>query len=342
MDHTAPKMSMPSPDELLAYRDGIYASDLLICAVAHFDFFSRMAEAPVSNGDLRQATGITERPLDVLLTLSRSRGLVSQEGQGFSLTPLARQYLISSAPQSLVPYYSSLGTRPQCLEFRDILTTDRPAGWASGDRRSRWLESMGEPAFADAFTSAMNSRGALLGDRLAERLDCSDYSALLDIGGGSGVYARRLAASQPDLRATVLEISPVDRAATRAISASGMSSRVQVEAGDMFAAIPAGYDLHLFANVFHDWDVDSLHTLCRRSHEALTPGGAVVIFDAHLNASKDGPLLVAEYSCLIMHSTAGRCYSTAEVSDALHSAGFGRISVKSVDPVRSIVQGRKG
>jgi len=47
-----------------------------------------------------------------------------------------------------------------------------------------------------------------------------------------------------------------------------------------------------------------------------------VIHDAYLNAAKDGPLHVAEYSVLLMHSSEGRCYSVGEMEGYLNDAGF--------------------
>jgi acetylserotonin N-methyltransferase len=48
----------------------------------------------------------------------------------------------------------------------------------------------------------------------------------------------------------------------------------------------------------------------------------LIIHDAFINATKTGPLHVAEYSCLLMHSTQGKCYSTSEYAALLEEAGF--------------------
>ena len=47
-----------------------------------------------------------------------------------------------------------------------------------------------------------------------------------------------------------------------------------------------------------------------------------IIHDAFINADKTGPLPVAEYSTLLMHSCQGKCYSTAEYAALLVDAGF--------------------
>src|SRR2546426_414249 len=57
----------------------------------------------------------------------------------------------------------------------------------------------------------MDCRGVYLGPALAARLECSKHHHLLDIAGGSGIYACAIVARHPHLRGTVLEKSPVDR-----------------------------------------------------------------------------------------------------------------------------------
>lgn len=329
------------PSCLLRYRDSIYASDLLICAVACFDFFTFLKDGPATFDEICDAMQVQPRPADVLMSLLLSLELVEACEDTFTLTELSAKYLVSDSPDSLVPYYSSLKNRPQCMEFCDVLRTGKPAGWSSKDEGKNWTKSMQDQEFADAFTAAMDSRGAYLARKLADTLDVSRNRALLDIAGGSGIYACSIAGRSSHLAATVLEIPPVDLAAMRSIESKSMSSRVKVVSGNMFEEIPAGYDVHLFANAFHDWDTDSLKMLAANSFKSLSPGGFIAVFDAHLNECKNGPLPIAEYSCLLMHSTEGKCYSTREISDILTAAGFCQIDVTDVAANRTVITGKK-
>ena len=327
-----------TPGELLGYRDGIYASDLLICAVAHLNFFTLLHNSPADLEELCAELEIARRPADVMVTLFLAMGFIDRKGSQYVLKQTAKDYLVSGVPYSLVPYYASLGNRPQCLEFVDVLRAGQPAGWSSDKDGGRWLESMQDAQFADAFTAAMDSRGAFLADELAKRLNCVSYESLLDVGGGSGVYACALAHNNSNLAANVLEMSPVDHAARKSIAARGMTERVEVVAGDMFKGIPDGHDIHLFANVFHDWAYDSVQGLAKSSYDALNDGGMIAVFDAHLNEAKDGPLSVAQYSCLIMHATPGRCYSTREIGQALSAEGFVGTAVTDIAASRSVIR----
>jgi acetylserotonin N-methyltransferase len=330
------------PSCLLRYRDSIYASDLLVCAIAYFDFFTCLTEGPKAFDEICNTLRIKSRPADVLISLLVSMELLEMRGGRYGLTDLSSAYLVSNSPDSLVPYYRSLQNRPQCIEFREVLQTGKPAGWSSKKEGEDWMKSMQDREFADSFTAAMDSRGTFLARRLAERFDLSKYSTLLDIAGGSGIYACSLARLDSHLAATVLEIPPVDLAATRSIESKGMSSRVDVIQGNMFEGLPTGYNVHLFANVFHDWDTESVTQLSANSFRSLGSGGLIAVFDAHLNEIKNGPLPVAEYSCLLMHSTEGRCYSTKEIGDILVSVGFSQIEVTDIAADRTLITGKKG
>ena len=176
---------------------------------------------------------------------------------------------------------------------------------------------------ATEFTAAMDRRGLLAAQALAKNLDLEGRHRLLDVAGGSGIYACSLAAHFPELTGSVLEKPPVDRIAARSIAARGFSDRIGIVSADMFTApLPDGYDIHLLSNVLHDWDVRRRSAIARRLGTCVAAGGLVIIHDAFLNADKTGPLTIASYSVLLMHVTQGRCYSVAEMEAWLDEAGF--------------------
>jgi len=93
--------------------------------------------------------------------------------------------------------------------------------------------------------------------------------------------------------------------------------------------------------VLHDWDVPAVDAILRASFAALSPGGLLVIHDAHLNAAKTGPLPVAAYSVMLMHGTEGRCYSAAEMFERTSAIGFRDQAFVDTAGDRSLVTARK-
>ena len=66
-----------------------------------------------------------------------------------------------------------------------------------------------------------------------------------------------------------------------------------------------------------------------------------MIHDAFLNAEKTGPLHVAEYSVLLMHSSEGRCYLTREMERYLTDAGFRDVAYRDTAAARGIMTAAK-
>jgi 3-hydroxy-5-methyl-1-naphthoate 3-O-methyltransferase len=341
--------TVPGTDPVAIYRvrDGIYAADLLLTAIVHLDLFSWLAERPSTTEEICRGLETTARPTDVMLTLFAAMGLVETRGgqgeQQFHVTPTAREHLVKTSPWFLGPYYESLKNRPIALDLLKVLKTGKPANWSSQKDSHDWHKAMESEAFATQFTAAMDCRGVYLAQAVAKSLDLSRHRRVLDIAGGSGIYACSLVTHHPHLSATVFEKPPVDGIATRAIANRGCSDRVALVAGDMLVdRLPVDADVHLWSNVLHDWGEPVVRQLIQQSFDALPSGGLVVIHDAYLNPAKNGPLHVAEYSVLLMHSSEGRCYSTREMEQYLTDAGFCDVRYRDTVAARGVMTATKG
>ncbi|HUF63676.1 MAG TPA: methyltransferase [Verrucomicrobiales bacterium] len=316
----------PDPELIYRYRDGVFRSQLFTAAVVVLDLFNWLEENPCDFVGLCEGLELAARPADVLLTLVRAMGLVSLDSDGvLRLTAIARDHLLRRSPRDVTAYFASLGGGPVVRDMVQVLRTGVPANWAGGEDALDWHAGMVTDEFSRSFTAAMDARGHYLGEALAGLLDLHGRRRLLDVAGGSGVYACRLAACNPGLTAIVLEQAPVDAIAREAVARRGFADRVEVLSAEMFSGRwPEDCDAHLFSNVLHDWDVPEVKSLLARSYDSMPGGGMVVVHEAFLNRAKDGPLPVAEYSAILMHATRGRCYGIGEMEDFLRVAGFVR------------------
>ncbi len=277
-----------------------------------------------------------------MLTLFTAMGYVEQRESVFHLTTLGREHLVKGSPYFIGPYYASLKDRPVTKDFLSALRTDRVANWGSFKDGNAWAKAMEDETFAAGFTAAMDCRGVYLGQAVAKSVSLEKHQRVLDIGGGSGIYACSLAAHFPNLRPAVFEKPPVDAVARRAIANRGYGERVDVIAGDMFHdALPGGFDAHLISNVLHDWAEPEVRKILRASASALAPGGLLIIHDAYINSDKTGPLPVAAYSAMLMHSTEGKCYSTRETQTFLDELGFVDFQYRPTAADRGIVTATK-
>jgi 3-hydroxy-5-methyl-1-naphthoate 3-O-methyltransferase len=79
----------------------------------------------------------------------------------------------------------------------------------------------------------------------------------------------------------------------------------------------------------------------RGAGRPLEPGGSFVDHDTHINEAQTGPLPMAEYSVLLMHSTPGKCWSVGELAAMLGEEGFGDVATRTTAGDRTAVVARK-
>jgi hypothetical protein len=128
-------------------------------------------------------------------------------------------------------------------------------------------------------------------------------------------------------RVTTTDPTPLDRV------------RDGIYAADLLTVAIA--ELDLFSHVLHDRGEEQVRALLAASFAALPAGGRFVDHDTHIDARKGGRLPVAEYSVLLMHSTPGRCWSTAELAAMLADAGFRDTEVRPTAADRTVIVARK-
>ena len=328
----------PDPTALLRLREGVYLGDLVIAAIAELDLFTKLGDEPRSPAEIAALLGLDVRATAVMCEALETLELLEPDGGKLTASATARAHLVAGAPGDLRPYFASLRERPAVRELADVLRTGRPAAWASAAAGDDWAGRLDDPGFAEEFTAAMDARARVLAPALAQALADVPARRVLDIAGGSGAYGCALLDGRSEIQVAVLERPPVDEVARTLLRRRGYDS-VDVVSGDMFEVLPAGYDLHLYSHVLHDWDIAAVEALLRSSFAALPSGGRVVDYDAHLDSPREPA--VAAYSVLLMHATEGRCYGVEEISGLMRAAGFVDIDVRRTVGDRSAICARR-
>ena len=182
---------------------------------------------------------------------------------------------------------------------------------------------MDQAETARHLTLSLAGRAKNVAPVLAERLPLPDAKLIVDVGGGSGLYAIAWLRRHPKLRAIVWDRGEVLKVAAEMSAHYGVADRLQCREGDMFAdPVPEGADCILLSNVLHDWDVPECRQLISRCAAALSAGGRLLIHDVFLNDALDGPLPIALYSAALFTITEGRAYSAGEYRQWLQEAGL--------------------
>ena len=161
--------------------------------------------------------------------------------------------------------------------------------WGSLDRLI--VEGRTELPFDNGFTDASTywsdymkgqHNRALSGqaDNLVKSVDLSGRRKLLDLGGGAGSYSIALCKHNPELKARIIDRKEPLEIAARLVAESGLEDRIELVEGD-FGEIELGNDsdVVLISGVALIVSEEECRALLRRAHEALAPGGVLVLQD---------------------------------------------------------------
>jgi SAM-dependent methyltransferase len=312
---------------------GNYAMELLTAAVAHFEVFERLAAGPVDAAALRAATGLGTRQFIVLLTGLRALRLIEEQEGRLQTTPLAAEHLTPGGPWDVSDYIRLAADSPGVVALVEQMRKNKPDERAMFIYRDGLESAMEEDQSARQLTLMLAGRAKNIAPVLAERVNLSAARCLLDIGGGTGLYAIAFLQRYPQLRAMVFDRPAVLKVAAEVAEQNGVSDRLRCVAGDMFVDdFPPGCDVHLLSNVLHDWDIPECRRLVAKSAQSLPPGGRLLIHDAFLHDDYSGPLYPALFSVALMVLTEGRNYSGAEYKAWMTDSGL-----SPGDPIQTLV-----
>ncbi|MEF2145695.1 MAG: methyltransferase [Desulfovibrionaceae bacterium] len=320
-----------SPDDIRALSSAFQQSRILLTA-ADLDLFTHLGRATRSAAELSPLIKADERALDRLLNALTALGLATKQGNAFTATDAAHALLSRESPD-----YIALGHRSNLY-----------ANWNTLTQAVRTGMSVLTPDFDDDsrredFIAAMHNRGGVDADGLAARLPLAGLKRVLDVGGGSGVYAMGMCRAEPGLEVVVLELPKVVPITARYVAEAGLSDRITTKAGNFNSDDwGAGYDLVLLSAIVHMLGPEENARLLERAFAALAPGGWCAVVDFLMDDSRTRPAFGAVFALNMLVNTArGDVYTRAEARDWFTHAGFVALQDIDTGPKTSMVLGRK-
>jgi predicted O-methyltransferase YrrM len=187
------------------------------------------------------------------------------------------------------------------------------------DRGDEWLEP---------FIAAMHSRGRSQAPMDVNLLDLHDVTRVLDLGGGSGVFAMAFARVKQDLHATVFDLPEVVGLTRQYVADAGLSDRIDTLAGDYRTDdIGDGYDLVFLSAIVHSNSDGRNAELIRKCADALNPGGQVVVQDFVMDEDRVHPAHGAMFALNMLVATPeGDTFTEAEICGWMEAAGLVNIT----------------
>lgn len=302
------------------------ATSAALSAADRLGVLARLDVGPADPITLARDCAISERGARLLLSALSSLGLIEQDADGVYHTALPDLAQVST-------WITPWGQLNQSI--RD----DRPAraGDTPGGAEILYPEVVAHLGayFAPAAKQAvdhLNARG----------------QRVLDLGAGAAPWSLALAARNPDMRVTAVDVPSVLEVTRQVVAASNYAIQFDYLSGDLFT-IDLGrstYDLAIVGNLCHLFDEATNRRLLGRLFDTLRPGGMLAILDALPNEWLDGPRPIVLYALgLLLRTNRGQVYPFSTYVGWLREVGYEaveRVDLSPTPPISLITARRPG
>jgi C-methyltransferase len=225
-------------------------------AAARLGVADELGEDPRPAADLAAATGTDPDTLDRLLRALTSHGIFAQTAPGlYAHTDLSR-LLREDHPASL-KYLVLWTTAPWTWQAWPRLEEAIRTGKAVfpeiyGQEFFAYLTDS-DPESAEVFSRAMTQSSRISSDLVADVLDLTGVTTVVDVGGGQGHLIATLLRRHPQISAVLYDLDDVVAGALTELRDGGaLADRCQVVGGDCRVEVPAGADLYVLSLVHRE------------------------------------------------------------------------------------------
>ena len=263
--------------------------------------------------------GLTASAAHTLLTAAQALKLTEEVSRGFWMVgELGASVLGNPAVADMVKHHQVL--------YRDL--ADPLAILRHRDKtglRDYWSYVPGGNNPDDGhreYSQLMSSSLALISDHILETFPLTDYQSLIDVAGGTGNFARMVKKRYPDITATVLDLPEVVSEAKNQFPRCD----IRFVATDMFRSpLPKDVELFSLVRVLHDHDDEPVVSLLTRLHEALKPGGRLLIAEPMAGTTGAEAIGDTYFGFYLWAMGSGRPRTADELKGMCLAAGFSGI-----------------
>lgn len=246
----------------------------VVTAALELDLFTVLGRSasPLDGTVLCETLGWRAPSAPDVLTVLVAVGLLELRDGGYVASTFAATYLDRDRTTYSAEVARSFSAE-QAQRWRDL-----PAVLRTGEVS----ESAGEPRGPDALAAvvdALAAASAVTIEPLLRVFDFSRVERVCDAGGGRADLALALVSRHRGLRCVSVDLPAVSSLAERAVADSPDASRIDIVSADFFADPLPEADVVVFSCVLSNWGSDRKAQLLRAAHDALVPGGRLLIVD---------------------------------------------------------------
>lgn len=325
-----------SPEAISSFVRQFQEIRMLLTAF-ELDIFSQIGKYAFTSAQIADKIKADPRATDRLLNALCVLGFLIKKDYRFSNTQESGEYLVKGEPGYMaslmhqVHLWDSWTSLTECIR-KGTSVIDHPD--RVNDRDTEWLQS---------FIAAMHYRAKHNAFKIISKINLKNVTKVLDVGGGSGVYAMAFVNAGTNITATVFDLPNVIPLTLEFIYNENIVEKIDTSIGDYNVDnLPIGYDLVFLSAIIHSNSYLENQKLIGKCANSLNPGGRIIIKDYVMEDSRIKPARGALFALnMLVNTMAGDTYTEKEIKEWLELAGIRFEEKIDIEDEDTILIGRK-
>lgn len=313
----------------IARRDGERLFDIVagfvhsqvLLALVELDVLDALRDRDLSAAALALGAGVEPARMEALCRAGVALDLMERAGDGYGLSRLGAALLGAPGLTDMVRHHRVL--------YRDL---EDPAAFLRGGGDTElakfWPYVFGagaasDPEISSRYSDLMTRSLTMVAEETLRAVSLSGVERLLDIGGGGGAFLAAAGRAWPDLRLTLFDLPGAVADAPERLDAAGVAGRAEIAPGSFRDdPLPRGADAISLIRVLYDHEDETVAALLRGAHDALSPGGRLIISEPMSGGAAPTRAGDAYFAFYTMAMGTGRTRSAEEITALATAAGF--------------------
>jgi 2-polyprenyl-3-methyl-5-hydroxy-6-metoxy-1,4-benzoquinol methylase len=334
--------TLPNPVQIFTAIQG-YQRAFALKAAVDIDLFTEIAKGSSTTVEIAKNCKASERGVRILSDSLVVMGFLTKEGSRYSLTADTAFFLDSRSPAYLGLAFKFLMHPTQLAHFEHLSAAVRNGGSSDEDTTLApddpiWIE------FAKGMAPMMMPAAQAIAGILAAELSSRLSAKILDIAASHGLFGITVAQRLPKAHIYALDWANVLEVARENAGKQGLTDRYHLMPGSAFDVdYGTGFDAILITNLLHHFEPAANEKMLKKAHNALNPGGQVVLLEFVPNDDRVSPPVPALFSLTMLGNTPkGDAYTLAEYGTMFRNAGLESPRLIPLEPTpEALVVARK-
>lgn len=308
---------------------GFVYSQILLASV-RLNLFEILAKGPTTIEMLSSRLGLSIDATERLLAAGTALELFERRSQNrFGLGVMGAPMVGNTALAAMIEHHSALYADladPVALLRGEGKSSQLATYWPYANSTCHQTAGALKDAQVAAYCKLMSASQPLVAHEILDAYPMAKHRCLLDVGGGEGTFLMQVATRAPDLKLMLFDLPAVAERGVAQFAAAGLAHRATAIGGDFLNdALPQGADIATLVRVVHDHDDARVLALLKAIHQALTPGGTLLIAEPMAETQGAQAMGDAYFGFYLLAMGRGQPRTPARLIQLLQAAGFRQI-----------------